>query len=199
MTDDLFDDPSNTREEIMAATMRSLREHGYADLTIEKIGDEFEKSQSLIYHHYDGKDDLVVETLEFVLDRYSEQMTARSVEDPKTSLETVVTQFVDDDWESRLAATLFELRAQAIHDEAYRDHFTRSDDVFEQYLADLITDGIERGVFKECDPNAAAATLVTLINGATVRHASNHDDGWLEDVRSEIDAYLEARVYRDED
>ncbi|WP_435552122.1 TetR/AcrR family transcriptional regulator [Natrinema sp. CGMCC1.2065] len=183
----------------MAATTRSLREHGYADLTIEKIGDEFEKSQSLIYHHYDGKDDLVIATLEFVLDRYSEQVTAQSVEDPKHSLETVVTQFVDDDWESRLAATLFELRAQAIHDEAYREHFTRSDDVFEQYLADLIADGIERGVFKECDPNATAATLVTLINGATVRRASTRDDAWLEGVRSEIDAYLEARVYRDEE
>lgn len=70
MPDEPFATPSNTREEILAATYRSLREHGYADLTIEKIGREFEKSPSLVYHHFDDKDDLVLAMLDSLLDSF---------------------------------------------------------------------------------------------------------------------------------
>ncbi|MGQ3410634.1 TetR/AcrR family transcriptional regulator [Natrinema sp. LN54] len=198
VTNELFDDPSGTREKIMIATLRSLREHGYADLTIEKIGDEFEKSQSLIYHHYDGKDDLVLETLEFVLDRHSEQVIEERIEDPRSHLEKVIEQFVgsSNEEQSQLSTTLFELRARAIHDEAYRKHFTRSDEIFEQYLADIIASGIECNVFRECEAQAVATTIVTMINGILVRRSTNHDEGWLEDVRGELDTYLEMQVYQ---
>jgi AcrR family transcriptional regulator len=65
----LFDDePADTREAIMQATYRALRAHGYARLTIQRIGDEFPKSKSLLYHHYDGKDDLLLEFLSYMLD-----------------------------------------------------------------------------------------------------------------------------------
>ncbi|MEF8774483.1 MAG: helix-turn-helix domain-containing protein, partial [Halobacteriales archaeon] len=59
--EELFDaDAEDTDEALMAATYRALCEHGYADLTIQQIGAEFEKSTSLLYHHYDGKDELLV-------------------------------------------------------------------------------------------------------------------------------------------
>jgi len=201
VTDDLCEGASNTREEILIATLQSLREHGYADLTIKKIGDEFEKSQSLIYHHYDGKDDLVLETLEFVLDRHSEQVIEDQVVNPRQHLEEVLKQFFGDGDEggSQLPTTLFELRAQAIHDDSYREHFTRSDEVFRGYLADIIVEGIESGVFRECDPQNVATTILTMINGVLVRRATIDDEEWLTSVRDELETYLETRVYRSDE
>ena len=197
MTRDPFSDPSGTREEILAATYRSLQEHGYSELTIDKIGSEFAKSQSLIYHHYDGKDDLVLECLEFLLDDY-EETVAESVDDPRAHLEEVLDQFLRagiDTEQQRLAASLFELRAQAAHDGDYREHFTRSDQVFEAGIAAIVREGIDQGAFRDCDPDAVATTLLTTITGAIVRRSTVDDEAWLVDVRQELEAYLEARVY----
>lgn len=198
MAADIFEAPSNTREEIMAATLATLLEYGYADLTIDKIGDEFAKSQSLIYHHYDGKDDLVLETLEFMLESFRTETLEGPIEEPREALEEVVDQLfersIDDDERQSLAA-LFELRAQATHDEAYRSHFNRSDDVFEDLLVDIVEAGIEQGVFQPCHPEGVAATITTLINGIIVRRSTSEDDEWVEDVRAEVESYLEACVY----
>ncbi|SFS47144.1 TetR/AcrR family transcriptional regulator [Halostagnicola kamekurae] len=200
MADDILENPSNTREEIMAATLSTLLEHGYADLTIDKIGDEFAKSQSLIYHHYDGKDDLVLETLEFMLESFRTETLEGPIEEPREALEEVVDRLfersIDDDERQSLAA-LFELRAQATHDEAYRSHFNRSDDVFEDLLVDIVEAGIERGVFQPCSPEGVAATIITLINGTIMRRSTSEDDEWVADVRSEVESYLEACVYAD--
>lgn len=201
MTDDPFSNPTGTREEILTATYRSLQAHGYSDLTVDKIGAEFDKSKSLIYHHYDGKDELVLECLEFMLGRYREAVDG-PVDDPRSKLESVLDRYLGGDVDGddrRAAATLFELRAQAAHDEEYRDHFTRSDRVFEDAIASILRDGIERGAFRECDPDAVAATLLTTISGGMIRRATTADDAWVAAVRAELEAYLEARVYEPTD
>ncbi|AHG00102.1 TetR family transcriptional regulator [Halostagnicola larsenii XH-48] len=198
MAPEILENPSNTREEIMGATLATLLEHGYADLTIDKIGDEFAKSQSLIYHHYDGKDDLVLETLEFMLEAFRTKSIEGPVEEPRDALEEVVDQLFErsiDDDERQSMAALFELRAQATHDEAYRSHFNRSDDVFEDLIVDIVEAGIDRGVFQPCNPEGVAATLITMINGTIMRRSTSEDDEWVGDVREEIESYLEACVY----
>lgn len=39
-----LEEPQTTREEILRATYRTLCEYGYADLTVQRIGAHFEKS-----------------------------------------------------------------------------------------------------------------------------------------------------------
>ncbi|WP_090382957.1 TetR/AcrR family transcriptional regulator [Natronobacterium texcoconense] len=198
MSDDVFDDPSGTREEILAATYQALVEHGYADLTIERIGDELEKSQSLIYHHYDGKDDLVLSCLEFMLERFEATMAEDELDDPRDRLERVVDWMLAPELDSehrQFFATTLELRARANYDSAYRDHFTRSDRTFDRRIATIVREGIEQGEFRECDPEAVASTLMTLLTGALFRRSSVDDTEWLEGVREEVDAYLEQCVY----
>ncbi|QAU12403.1 TetR family transcriptional regulator [Halorubrum sp. BOL3-1] len=78
--DDPFAEPADTREAILGAAFRALREHGYASVTIQRIGDEFDKSPSLVYHHYDGKDDLLLDLLGFLLDAFEASLAA-SAED----------------------------------------------------------------------------------------------------------------------
>lgn len=200
MAPEILENPSNTREEIMGAALATLLEYGYADLTIDKIGDEFDKSQSLIYHHYDGKDDLVLETLEFMLESFRTQTIEGPVEEPQDALEEVVGRLFErsiNDEQRQSMAALFELRAQATHDEAYRSHFSRSDDVFEDLIVDIVEAGVDQGVFQPCNPAGVAATLTTLINGTIMRRSTSEDDEWVGDVREEVESYLEACVYAD--
>jgi len=200
VNDDIFDDPATTREEILAATYRSLRRHGYADLTIQKIGDELEQSPSLIYHHYEDKDALVLACLEYLLDHFEDELGRGSIEDPRERLEGLLDwgfgSAMSDEWQAFMQ-TVLELRVQAIHDAAYREHFTRSDRVFTESIASIIRAGVASGEFRDCDPAAVAETLQLLYFGRALRLASTADDleEWAADVQLEIQKYLETRVY----
>jgi hypothetical protein len=87
------------------------------------------------------------------------------------------------------AKAMVELRAQAAHDERYRDHFTRSDQFFRERIASIIESGIEEGVFKEVNPDDAATFLVTIINGSmTERVTSDHDSA--RTLRAQVEEYV---------
>ncbi|WP_049921180.1 TetR/AcrR family transcriptional regulator [Halopiger djelfimassiliensis] len=199
MTVPYFEDPETTREEILAAAYRALRTHGYADLTIQKIGDELEKSPSLVYHHYENKDDLLVACLEFMLEQFESEMTTDGIDDPRRSLEAFLEGAVpveEDPDRTEFARALLELRVQAGFDPSYREHFVRSDQLFQDRIAAIIRAGIAEDVFQECDAEQVAATLFTLLTGGFVRQATTDHGEWALAVRAEIDEYLQERVYR---
>lgn len=192
-----FESPDSTREEILAAAYRALCRHGYAPLTIEKIGAELDKSTSLVYHHYEGKDDLLLACLEFMLDQYEAEFVETEITDPRRTLEAAFDEFLDPEMPAEryeFIRALVELRGQAPHDERYREQFDRSDGLFEQRFAGIIDAGIERGQFRAVDTDSVAAMLHTLFSGALFNHATAEDDR-LRVVRAEIDAYLETQLY----
>ena len=178
-TPPFLEEPTDTREAIMKATYLALCEHGYADLTIQHIADEFDKSKSLLYHHYGSKDELLLEFLEFMLDRFEANLPY-----PGGKTET---EYLDAFLDRVLATPLpegardfsramVELRAQAAHDEEFRAYFTRSDRFFRKQLAHLVRGGIERGVFRDVDPERTAAALHAVVTGAMTQRATTDDD-----------------------
>ncbi|MEF8974259.1 MAG: helix-turn-helix domain-containing protein, partial [Haloarcula sp.] len=44
----------DTADDIMDATYRALCTHGYADLTMQDIADESDKSKAALHYHYDS-------------------------------------------------------------------------------------------------------------------------------------------------
>ena len=192
-------EPATTREAIMQATFHALREHGYAGLTIQRIGDHFEKSKSLLYHHYDSKDELLLDFLEFMLAEF-EQAAPDDDLPPREHLDAILdhalaAKLPDDQRE--FTEAMVELRAQAAHDDRYRDHFTRSDETFREELASIVREGVEAGAFRDVDPDHVASFLLTLVNGAMNQRVTV-EDSRTEAVREEVDAYVESRLLADE-
>ena len=193
------DDPDSTREAIMAATYRALCRHGYADLTIQRIGDEFEKSKSLLYHHYDGKDALLVDFLRYMLERFEAEVGEHDESDALVRLRGVVDRTLPrtlDDERAEFSGAMFELRSQATQDAAYREQFTRSDRFLRERLATIVRDGVEQGVFRDVDPERTAAFLFATLNGAMLARTTADDDA-VEAVRAELDAYVESHLLAD--
>lgn len=182
-----FSDPQGTEEEILAATYRSLVTHGYADVTIKRIGDELDKSPSLVYHHYENKDALVLACLEYMLDCYAESMTETDLENASEHLEDflewLTTAFDDEDGASFLAL-LIDLRSRAIHEDGYRDHFTRSDEIFRSHFGDIVATADADGDIQIPDPDVATEVLFTLLIGFMVRGSTTSNTGWTEDIRT---------------
>ena len=214
---DPFSEPSDTREEILGAAFQALCEHGYSDLTIQRIGDAFEKSPSLVYHHYDGKDELLLDLLEFLLEGFEETLSDGSAgfasgepcaTSPRNGLEEFVRATIDPETlggavpDEAFMGALVELRAQAAHDEAYRAHFDRSDRVFRRFLERTVaaaaaeTEPAPGSASRDVPVSEVAATLQTLAAGGTLRRATTTDRDWVAEAAAGIDRYLDAMLPR---
>jgi len=202
-----FDDPFGsdtveTRTAIMRATYEALTEHGYENLTIQRIGDEFPKSKSLIYRHYGGKDEVLVALLEFLLAHFETQMPEVNERDAHDCLLTVLDYVLDpepDAERAELTNVMVELRGQAPHNETFEEYFTANDRRFRADLVDIVEEGIETGVYHPVDADAVADFLLTAMSGGTVRRATAASAVDIAAVRSEVDAYLQARLLGDGD
>jgi len=148
-------EPADSHEAIMRATFYALQEHGYAGLSIQRIADESELSKSTFYHHFDGKDDLLLSFLEFILDEFDRVFRLESTGDPAEDLKTFVTLVLGEfpsepetPEKDEVLATYVELRAQAVRNPEFRTTFTKTDHRFTEQVAALIRDGIDQGVFE---------------------------------------------------
>ncbi|WP_435180363.1 TetR/AcrR family transcriptional regulator [Halorussus sp. AFM4] len=200
--ENLFDESAeDTRTAIMEATYHALVEHGYAGLSIQRIADQFDKSKSLLYHHYEGKDDLLVDFLTFYLD-YLQRETMVPPDAP--AAERLRTFFAgidpaDPARTDEFVGVFVELRAQAVQCDDYEQLITRTDEYIREYLASIIEDGIEQGSFREVDPDRTAAFLVSILDSVLLRRTTTTDDEAVaRDVLDELDHYLETRLYRED-
>jgi AcrR family transcriptional regulator len=190
------DAPDETRSDIMRATYVALTKHGYADLTIQCIADEFDKSKSLLYHHYDGKDAILLDFLRFLTDRFEAEMDATGEAEPRQRLEEFFDRMMPvtvDEQRYAFDRVLVELRAAAAHDPAFRETFTETDHVLRDRLADILRAGMRSGDFREGDPVRISEFLLATVLGTLTGRATSND-GWVDHIRQELDAHVEARL-----
>jgi len=180
------------KEEIMRATYRALVTHGYNDLTVQAIADEFAKSKSLLYYHYDGKDDLFADFLEYVLQRFRRDIEVK-MDDPTDQLTELVDRLVPEELEEnsyQVQIALLELRCEAPHEPRVRQQYTRVDQTLQEVIAGIIARGVEQGVFGDVDPTVEAELFISLLYGAQTRRLTTHDKFPIEETRDALQTYL---------
>lgn len=159
-------------EQIMEAVDQALRKQGYAELTMQDIADESEKSKSLLHYHYDTKEDLLVAFLDDLISDYEQRMACRDGQPPTERLVEFLARFVftpEDTGREQFHLALLEMRSRGPFNDRIREQLARSDETLRNTAADIITDGIEAGVFAEVDPDRTAALLVATLDGARTR------------------------------
>ena len=158
-----------TDDDIMDATLAALCKHGYADLTMQSIADEFDKSKSLLHYHYDSKEDLIVTFLDHLLENFLDEFETDSDADALAQLQWMAEIVVgaDEEGTDDIHVALLGLRAQGPYDGAIREQLVRNDRHIRDLIADLVRTGIERGQFREdIDPEQFAALFRSAIEGA---------------------------------
>jgi AcrR family transcriptional regulator len=185
MTDD-----GGAREEIMEATYRALCEHGYADLTMQRIAAESDVSKSALHYHYDTKEELLRAFLEHVADWFESRLACETA-DPAERLRTVVESIYDRAESDRgeYATALLEIKAQAPYDEAYRERLVTLDERLRRTVADAVRGGVEAGDFDEADPEEVARFVATVTNGAHAREVALGEHPAA--TRELVESYLE--------
>lgn len=168
-------------DELMAATCRALCRQGYADLTIQNIADEFEKGKSLIYYHYDDKEDLMVSFLEEMAEEIEEHIDDGS-DDPESALEEFLELglgLADEGiWELRKA--LLEVQSAAPYNPEFAERFREIHAALQDRLAEILRQN-DVGA-----PSETAEMILYTMEGAVGMKLAEDDRDALHDVKDEL-------------
>ncbi|ELZ01505.1 TetR family transcriptional regulator [Natrialba chahannaoensis JCM 10990] len=180
---------SDVREEIMRATYEALCEHGYSELTAQSIADRTDKSKSLLFYHYDSKEELVADFVDYLVDWFDERALETVSLSPVERLATIVDWFLygssdDHDERESFHTAMLELRTQAPYHEPYRANLRKSDDYLRNLFEEILQDGIEAGQFVDHDTEEMATLLMATLDGARIRQLTLDRDSYVGQVRS---------------
>nr|WP_206335581.1 TetR/AcrR family transcriptional regulator [Natronolimnobius sp. AArcel1] len=174
----------------MTATYEALCAHGYTDLTAQDIADRTDKSKSLLFYHYDSKDDLVADFLVFLRELFDERFDDTDDQSPADRLAMFVDWYLygstDGDERQSFHTAMLELRTQAPYNDQFRHELRKTDDHLREILETILEDGIEEDEFTDHDPEETAALLIAAIDGARMRQLTLDRDEYLGTVRSAI-------------
>lgn len=180
-------------DEIMEATYRALCEHGYADLTMQRIADNATKSKAALHYHYDTKEQLLQAFLEYVADWFESELESDAT-DPEGRIRSIVETIFDRVEADRgeYPTALLEIKAQAPYNEAYRERLQTLDERLRSTVADAVRDGVEQDVFADTDPNEIARFVATVMNGGHTREVALGEDP--AETRALVESYLESEL-----
>ncbi|MFC6785634.1 TetR/AcrR family transcriptional regulator [Halobaculum halobium] len=166
----------DTQTAFMEATYRALCTHGYADLTMQDIADETDKSKAALHYHFDGKDDLFREFLAYLHEGFTEKIADHPDAPPVTQLVALVRRVldpVDDESDQQFNTAFMEIKAQAPYRDGYRTVLRRFDTDLRTEIADLVRAAIEDGQYPEdTDSEEVAEHVLTYIHGTWTRAAA---------------------------
>lgn len=179
----------------MEATFRALGEHGYADLRMRDIGDEFEMTRPVIHYHFNSKHELISAFLEYLIAQYKEDVDDDEGDDPWERLHVRIDRCMFgpdiegfDHWERM--KVYHELFSQAQHNETHRELFNEHYEGMVAGLADAIQEGVDRGTFADVDAMELSQLLTDVIHSARARRISLGQRDAPERARAAIDAFV---------
>jgi len=182
---------AETTETIIRATGRSLCEHGYADLTMQRIAAASSVTTAAIHYHFDTKEELLDAFLDDLVDRFEAQLACEAG-DPRQRLATLLDAVFDADPDDEFPVALMELKAQAPYHDPYRERFRELDGTLRAVVEAAVDDGIEAGHFEAADAGEVARFVATAINGGHLRQVALGEEP--AETRRVIEGYLDARL-----
>lgn len=188
-----------TRQEIMEATFRALCKHGYANLTMQKIANESNKSKSSLHYHYDTKENLIVEFIEYLLEGFREVMVPNK-ENPLDRLNGLIDRMLygleENEDPEKFHTALIELSSQAPYQKSIRDQISINDNEIHRIIAEIIEEGIDEEVFREVDPDVVASLIISTIDGGRLRQISTNQEA-SDEVRHSLDQFINSYLLLD--
>jgi len=164
----------------MESTYKALCKHGYANLTIEKIAKESEKGKSLIYYHFDNKEALILEFMDFMKDNLEEllsEIDSQGSDRVEEILELLLARD-DDMWEFHKA--LIDIQGRAQFNEKLAEKFAEIDEMLENELEEALKDsGVE-------EPGFRAEMILSTVQGVRNRKLTLNERKGLKEVRKDL-------------
>ena len=164
-------DVDERRAQILDATREVALERGLANLRVNDVAGHLGISSGLVHYHFSSKDELLVEMLRAMatddVARLREAVAADG--EPVARMDTVLREYLpvtrrDESW-----ALWIDWWDEALRSEPLAVISSEFDTAWVAILEELITDGVEGGVFDCKDAHGAAWRLSALLDGLAVQ------------------------------
>ncbi|HEY5890415.1 MAG TPA: TetR/AcrR family transcriptional regulator [Acidimicrobiia bacterium] len=156
----------NTREDIVAAAGRMFADKGYHGTSMRDLGGELGLLGSSLYSHIDSKEDLLVEVVDegarLFLDASDRAMTGDGGAEQK--LRALIAGHVDVVLD-HLDVVRTYLNEARMLDESHRARVVSARDEYESRFRDVISQGVEEGVFRsDVDAKITSIFILSILN-----------------------------------
>ena len=186
---------------IMEAVHDAIVKHGYPNLTMAHIAAEFDRSKSLLYYHYEGKDELLEDFFAYICTAIEADLDAKSPDDPVERLHYLIDRILPSELsegERQYRQALFEVRSQAPHNAACRGEIIRTDDMMIGELTDTLRAGVESGVFADIDPDDWGEFIFATLFGIMERGVMLEDDAFMRRNREMLIHRINCVIFAEE-
>jgi AcrR family transcriptional regulator len=164
---------ADARERILDAACDVIAEHGIEDVRIARIATIAGVSPALVHYHFATREALLAEALEHSFELLGDLRTTSADDDGWTAgrrLRWMIDQSLpfpgmgDREW-----GLWLELWRQAARREELRAVAARLYERYEEWIAEVVDDGIAAGEFVADDPRAVVQRLIAAIDGVGLR------------------------------
>ncbi|ESP87256.1 TetR/AcrR family transcriptional regulator [Candidatus Halobonum tyrrellensis] len=194
------DDNHDTEAAFIDATYCALCARGYADLTMQDIADETDKSKAALHYHFDGKQDLLLRFLDHLNEDFLDRTADPTGETPADRLVDLLRTILDADGDddNQFTTAFMEIKAQAPYRDGYRERLREVDDRLREQIGRLVAEGVDAGQFDaDADPEVVADHVVTYVHGTWTRSAAVGAD--VDAMRERLVAYVDSLFAADAD
>jgi AcrR family transcriptional regulator len=154
-----------TRDEILEAAAQIFRQKGYHAASMQEIADAVKLQKASLYHHVNGKQDILLALLDRALDLLIEGMEKVLVLDlaPEEKLRRAMLVYLQIMLEERDLSSVLLLEYRSLEPE-YRQQHIRRRDQYESLWRNLLIEGAEQGVFVVSDVALVSRFLLGVMN-----------------------------------
>lgn len=157
------------REEILVATIVEIERSGMSALRVSDIAGALGVSSGLVFYHFDTKDALLVEALEYAVMRDADRLDKALAKEgePLERLRRVLTSYgptgAAHGWTLWIEAWSTALREPSI-----QASLRKLDRRWRDALEHVITEGVSAGAFTCDDPKTTVSRVGALLDGLSV-------------------------------
>lgn len=156
-------DGRSMKDAVLAAAVQLFAEYGYHAAPLRDIASMAGIRAASIYHYYDSKQALLVE----IMDTYMQRLNAnlekilREYDDPLQRLHEAIANHIRLHTSYKAEFFIIDTEIRALEGER-RAYILGLRDRYEWLLQELLRDGMERGVFRECDVKISSYAIIAM-------------------------------------
>jgi TetR/AcrR family transcriptional repressor of bet genes len=160
------------REQLILATIDSIADRGYAATTMAHVSDGAGLSRGIVNFHFESKEKLFVETLQYMADEYAShwnQRVAIAGNSAAAKMEAIIHSDFDElVCNTRKISTWTAFRAEAVNNMAYRDLCWSTDEGFLETLEEYC-DEMKKEAGYGYDSKSIGAAIYAMQEGLWLR------------------------------
>jgi len=161
------------REQILEAAVERIATDGIDDVRIARIAMDAGVSPSLVHYHFESREALLAEALEYSFERAGDVRTEDAAGEPDSHAQRLAAMIdqclpypgaLERDW-----ILWVELWLRAVRRPELRETAARLYERMHRWFSEAIADGIAAGEFADTDPDALADLLLAMLDGLGIR------------------------------